>query len=356
MNVSSPIRQRDKDRVAAKPRLRSRANLAATTSGGIRFAHRARYHQAVIVVLPLLLCGQFGLATPPAGAGEPFTPGEHARVVTADGQARSYLVHIPPCYSPEKPTPLVIAFHGAGINAQVMVMLSGLNKKADEAGFIVAYPNGSGLANLVLTWNAGGLPPRIAEGKPDDVAFVAALLDDLATVVNIDEKRIYATGMSNGGMMCYRLAAGLSDRIAAIAPVCGTMTTDQWQPARPMPVMHFHGTADRIVPFDGPNSTVPKVLAFKSVPETIRRCVEANGCEPEPEVVQIPDTVGDGTTVSRSTYSPCRDGAEVVLVTIDGGGHTWPGQPPPNRFLGKSTQNIAANDLMWEFFERHRRE
>jgi hypothetical protein len=101
MNVSSPIRQRDKDRVAAKPRLRSRANLAATTSGGIRFAHRARYHQAVIVVLPLLLCGQFGLATPPAGAGEPFTPGEHARVVTADGQARSYLVHIPPCYSPE---------------------------------------------------------------------------------------------------------------------------------------------------------------------------------------------------------------------------------------------------------------
>ncbi len=297
-----------------------------------------------------------GLLSLPAVAGTPLAPGEHARVVTADGHARSYLVYVPPAYRPEEPTPVVLAFHGAGINAQTMALLSGLNKKADDAGFLVVYPNGSGLANLVLTWNAGGLPARITDGKPDDVAFVAALLDDLTTVANVDASRVYATGMSNGGMMCYRLAAELSDRIAAIAPVCGTLAMEHWQPAQPMPVMHFHGTADRIVPFDGPSNPVPKVLAFKSVEETIRLCRAANGCASEPEVVRLPDNAGDGTTVVRSTYSSCRNGAEVVLVTIEGGGHTWPGQPPPNPFLGKSTKNIAANDWMWEFFERHRRE
>ncbi len=303
----------------------------------------------------LLLVGiVLGLPALPAVAGEPLPPGDHTRVVTPEGQARSYLVHVPPGYRPEKPTPVVLAFHGAGINASMMVLLSGLNKKADEAGFIAVYPNGSGLANLVLTWNAGGLPPQITERRPDDVAFIAALLDDLATVVNVDLKRVYATGLSNGGMMCYRLAAELPERIAAIAPVAGTLAMDQWKPGRPVPVMHFHGTADRIVPFDGPNRSVPKFLAFKSVEETIRLCTAANGCPLKPETVQLPDTADDGTTVVRTTYAPCRDGAEVVLFTIEGGGHTWPGQPPPNRFMGTSTKNIVANDLMWEFFERHR--
>lgn len=314
----------------------------------------ARYRASSIMAMVLCICARFGSF--PAAAETLLGPGDHSRVVTADGQARSYLVYVPPGYRPEEPAPVVLAFHGAGINAHMMALLSGLNKKADEVGFIVVYPNGSGLANLVLTWNAGGLPARITDGKPDDVAFVAALLDDLATVANVDASRVYATGMSNGGMMCYRLAAALSDRIAAIAPVCGTMAVDQWEPAHPMPVMHFHGTADRIIPFHGPNSLVPKVVAFKSVEETIRLCKAANGCASKPKIVRYPDSAGDGTTVVQSTYSPCRNGAEVVLVTIEGGGHTWPGQPPPNPFLGKSTKNIAANDLMWEFFERHRRE
>ncbi len=301
----------------------------------------------------IVLWSLFAAAPHPAGAEEPLTPGEHSRVVTADGRTRSYVVHVPPGYLPEEPTSVVLAFHGAGLNARMMMLISGLNKKADEAGFVAVYPNGTGLANLVLTWNSGGLPESITERKPDDVAFTAALLDDLAEVVNVDAKRVYATGMSNGGMMCYRLAAELSDRIAAIAPVCGTVAIEPWKPTRPMPVMHFHGTADRIVPFDGPAKPMPQFVSFKSVEETIRLCVTANGCRQKPETVQLPDTADDGTTVVRSTHAPCRKGAEVVLHTIEGGGHTWPGQPPPNRFLGKSTKDIAANDLMWEFFERH---
>ena len=119
----------------------------------------------------------------------------------------------------------------------------------------------------------------MAEGKADDVKFVGSLLDDLATVVNVDPKRVYATGMSNGGMMCYRLAAELSDRIAAIVPVAGTMAIDEAKPKRPVPVMHFHGTADRIVPFGGPRNGTPKFLTFKSVKETIKIWGEINGCQ-----------------------------------------------------------------------------
>jgi polyhydroxybutyrate depolymerase len=172
-------------------------------------------------------------------------------------------------------------------------------------------------------------------------------------VVNVDPKRVYATGMSNGGMMCYRLAAELSDRIAAIAPVAGTMAIDNYNPQRPVPVMHFHGKADNMVPFAGPSGRTPKFLGFKSVDDTITVVAKANGCPEEPRTEELPDKAGDGTTVTKKTYGPGKDGAEVVLFVIEGGGHTWPGQQPPVGFIGKSTKNISANDMIWEFFEKH---
>lgn len=169
----------------------------------------------------------------------------------------------------------------------------------------------------------------------------------------MDGKRIYATGMSNGGMMCYRLAAELSDRIAAIAPVAGTMAIENYKPKRPVPVMHFHGAADKIVPFAGPSGRTPKFLGFKSVEETVKICAKANGCPEEPDVTKLPDTADDGTKVKRKTYRPDKEGADVILFVIEGGGHTWPGQEPPVGFIGKSTKDISANDLIWEFFQRH---
>jgi len=292
------------------------------------------------------------LASAPPGAG-PLAPGDHTRTLQVDGRERSYLVHVPPKHDPKRPAPVVLVFHGAATNGRMMVHFCGMNKKADEAGFVAVYPNGTGAAGLLLIWNAGGFHGPKADQRPSDVAFVSALLDDLATGVNVDRKRVFATGMSNGGMMCYRLAAELSDRIAAIAPVGGTMAIQDYQPGRPVPVIHFHGTADGIVPFAGPSDGAPKLLTFKSVAETIRRCAAANGCPETPVVEDFPDKADDGTRVRKKTYGPGRDGAEVVLVEIEGGGHTWPGQEPPVRFIGKSTKDISANDLIWEFFQKH---
>jgi polyhydroxybutyrate depolymerase len=285
-------------------------------------------------------------------AGDPLGPGDHSRSLKMGETTRSYIVHVPPKCDPRKPTPVVLVLHGAGTNGQITVPFCGLNKKADEAGFIAVYPNGTGLLGLMLTWNAGGFRGK-GNDKADDVAFIARVLDDLATVVNIDPKRVYATGMSNGGMMCYRLAAELSDRIAAIAPVAGTMAIDNYNPKRPVSVMHFHGTADKMVPFGGPSGRTPKFLGFKSVEDTIKICAKANGCPEKPGVVTLPDKAGDGTPITKKTYGPGKDGSEVVLFTIEGGGHTWPGQQPPVGFIGKSTKNISANDLIWEFFGKH---
>jgi polyhydroxybutyrate depolymerase len=229
-----------------------------------------------------------------------------------------------------------------------------MNEKSDEAGFIAVYPNGTGAADIFLTWNAGGLQGKMAEGKADDVKFIGSLLDDLATVVDVDPKRVYATGMSNGGMMCYRLAAELSDRIAAIVPVAGTMAIEDASPNRPVPIMHFHGTADRIVPFGGPGEGTPQFLSFKSVEETINIWAKLNRCGKEPVVEKLEDTADDGTTVTKVTYASKEGGAEVVLVEIEGGGHTWPGVEPPIQFIGKSTKDVSANDMIWEFFQRHR--
>jgi len=235
-----------------------------------------------------------------------------------------------------------LAFHGAATNAAIMALSCGLSAKADEAGFIVVYPNGSGKGDILLVWNAGGWHGPNADKLPDDVKFVKELLNDLPKVVNVDTKRIYATGMSNGGMMCYRLAAELSDRIAAIASVSGTMAIERCKPLRPVPVMHFHGTNDKIVPFDGPAQRTAKVLAFKSVEETIRIWAIIDGCPTKPKTTKLPHKEDDGTTVERKAYGPGKGGAEVVLFVINGGGHTWPGRQWPVPWLGKTTKDISA--------------
>jgi polyhydroxybutyrate depolymerase len=284
-------------------------------------------------------------------AADPLGPGDHVRTVDVDGRARSYHIHIPPQYDPQQATPVVLAYHGAMTNGPIMTVFCGLNKKSDEAGFIVVYPDGTGSGKVMLVWNAGGIWNGTSDEKIDDVGFTVKLLDDLATVVTVDPKRVYASGLSNGGMMCYRLAAELSDRIAAIAPVAGTMAIDAPNPQRAVPVIHFHGTDDRLVRYEGPRAR--RLMSIKSVAETMRTWAKIDECPEEPTVADLPDKTEDGTTVVQNTWGPGKDGAEVVLYTIKGGGHTWPGQPRIVEFLGRSTSDISANDLIWEFFEKH---
>ena len=300
------------------------------------------------------------LAAPQSGQSESqrdpdqLGPGDHVRTVDVDDRRRSYLIHVPASYNPRQPTPVVLIFHAALLNAQQMVQFCGLNEKAEAERFLAVYPNGTGWVARMLTWNAGVCCGQAERNNVDDVAFTRALLDDLATVANVDAKRVYATGMSNGAMLVYRLAAELSDRIAAVAPVAGPMGLETCHPDRPVSVIHFHGDDDRFAPFGGGRGS--KSISrneFKSVEHSIRMWAQANGCPDTPMVAKIPQQIDDGTTVQRTTYGPGNEGAEVVLYTVRGGGHTWPGRDPVVDFLGKSTRNIAANDLMWEFFRRH---
>jgi len=287
-----------------------------------------------------------------ADAG-PLHPGDSSRTVHVDGSARHYVLHVPPQYAPDTPMPVVLAFHGGGANARNMIAFSGLNDKADEAGFLVAYPEGSGRIERMLAFNAGNCCGEAAARHVDDVAFVRHVLDDLQEIANVDRRRVFATGMSNGAMMAYRLASEMSDRIAAIAPVSGPMGTQDCRPNRAVSVIHFHGDADEFAPFSGGRGRGPSGTHFFSVDHSINAWVDANECKRPPLVRQLPDRVNDGTTVTQVRFAPGRDGAEVVLVIIKGGGHTWPGNEARMRTLGASTRDISANDMMWEFFQHH---
>jgi polyhydroxybutyrate depolymerase len=287
--------------------------------------------------------------------------GDYARTLTVGDLKRTYLVHIPKSYDGRKPCPVVIVFHGGGSNARQWVRFCGLNETADKAGFIAVYPNGTGKTIQgyeIFGWNGGPRRPggTNAEKKVDDVAFTKALLDDLATVVKVDAKRAYAAGMSMGAIMVYRLASELSDHIAAIAALAGPMGTETCDPKRSVSVIHFHGTEDEAVPFNGGKGKLDvSGTDFYSVEHSIRAWVKANGCNEKPTIQKLPDKEEDGTRVVRKTYGDGKQGTEVVLVVIKGGGHTWPGREfgPEMKVLGKSTKDISANELMWEFFKEH---
>lgn len=289
-------------------------------------------------------------------AAAPLGPGDHERRLKVDDLNRSYLVHVPPRLDLQQPVPVVLVFHGAGMNARLMTRFSGLNDKADTAGFVAVYPNGTGVVDLLLVFNAAGTREKPFGSRADDVKFVGALLDDLATALNVDPDRVYATGFSNGGMLCYRLAAELPDRIAAIAPVAGTQALRELKPSRPVPILHLHGTRDLLVPWEGPVTKQSLTMPFLSVPQTFKTWIPANRCSAAPAVTELPDTADDGTRVIRHNYLPAEDGAEIVVYAIEDGGHTWPGSPNPQlEFLGKTTLDISANDLIWDFFVRHPR-
>ena len=278
-------------------------------------------------------------------------PGK-TRTLAAGGMNRTYVVHVPKGHDPRTPMPVVLALHGATMNGPMMAWFSGLNRKADVAGFIAVYPNGTGSFSS-FTWNGGDCCGSAMQNQVDDVAFINALLDDLMGTYHVDTRRIYATGVSNGAVMAYRLASELSDRIAAIAPVSGSMGTEISQLKRPVSVLHFHGTLDEYIPFlGGKGKKSITATQFWPVDQSIRSWVKSNGCDENPKIDLLSKS-GDEMTVTRKTYAAGKDGTEVVLVVIEGGGHTWPGMRSPAATLGKSALNISANDLMWEFFEKH---
>jgi len=319
-----------------------------------------------VIRLPPIPVFALLLATGGAGAAT-LAPGDHEFTLTHGQVRRSYIVHVPPQAGIRKPLPVVLNFHGGGAHARAQKQYSRMDETADREGFIVVYPNGTGgIGGRLLTWNGGACCGWAAASRVDDVGFVLALLDDLAQRMPLDQGRIYATGLSNGSMMAYRLAAEASPRIAAAAGVAGAMTLSRFAPALPVPVMHIHSVDDpRALYHGGLGPAFPftntRVL-HEPVELMLEKWIAHNGCPARPEVVGPvrgrPDAVDAAHTATRYTYLPCRDGTQVVLWKLTGAGHVWPGgvQDYLPLLLGAGTTAIDANNEMWRFFSRFRRD
>jgi polyhydroxybutyrate depolymerase len=285
---------------------------------------------------------------------------------THDSLKRTYNIHIPSSHNKNVQSPLVIALHGRGANGVSMLILThkGFNKMADQDGFIVIYPDG-----IELNWNDGRMDEeandRAHRENINDVGFISALIDSMINDYNIDPKRVYVTGISNGAIMSYRLACELSDKITAIAPVDGNIPTlyfPECAPSRAVSVLAINNTDDPLVPFQGGEIygqfhriKLGKVL---SVNESIGFWVTRNSCSGIPEVTEEPDMdPKDGTRVTMKHYVNGIEGTEVILYTVDGGGHTWPGgvQYLPAWVIGKTCRDFDANEVIWSFFKRHSR-
>jgi polyhydroxybutyrate depolymerase len=275
-----------------------------------------------------------------ACTGRSPQPADAVWTLLHDGLERQFHVHVPRGYDPARPTPVVLNLPGLSETADMQEALTVMTPKADAAGFVVVYPS-----SVNLSWNAGTCCGYAAQNHVDDIGFVRAMLDDLEARLCVDARRVFVTGMSNGGMMSHRIACELADRVAAVAPVAGSLVVQTCTPARPISVMHFHGTADPLVPFTGWFPAIP-VQAFPAVPDVLAGWAARDGCDASP----LPFLQKDDTTCER--WSGCRGATSVELCTVDGGGHTWPGGlPVPG--LGKTTWAISATDMMWDFFREH---
>lgn len=312
-------------------------------------------------------------------------PGDFSYTVSVDGKSRSYLVHVPQV-SGGGALPAVLNFHGGGGRAEIVPTTTGMNATADRYGFLAVYPEGT-TGGIVgghpsNTWNAGRCCGKAMADRVDDAAFVEAILDDLQRRFPLDVRRVYATGISNGGMLTYRLACEIADRIAAIAPVStvgvfgsDVGTFDRCQPARSVPTIHFQGRADPCILYDGGQS-----------PDCYRKFIQAYlGIDIGPISTWVADSIPDFTaawaTINNATgaeseffdqgETTCTSRgsgvATTVLCVTEDSGHTWPGgnhgsvcDIPTSRAcltwkdtVGSITEDFSANEMMWNFFKDH---
>lgn len=266
--------------------------------------------------------------------------------IVSSGERREYLLYLPDSYDRANPTPLVISMHALATWPAQQMNLSRWNRLADENGFIVVYPSGSRFPKMWHTTHPGA-------GLERDVKFISELIDTLRSAYNIDPARIYANGMSNGGGMAFVLSCTLSDRIAAVGMVSPAQALPSgWcADTRPVAMIAFHGTADPIVPYDGgplgdPFNPVKPV--FPAVRDFVTSWAERNRCAASPAQSTVaPD-------VTRLEYRNCAEGAAVVLYTLLGGGHSWPGgKPLPEWWVGATNTSIDATSELWAFFLEH---
>ena len=307
-----------------------------------------------ITTIGLIALAVLWIASPPAAAVESgqFTF-QHG------GRERSYWLQVPPTYDGRKPLPLVLVFHGAGGAGKSTANATLWNDKADHEGFFVVAPDGTPVfpdreadfrANPRL-WNDGSGTGAIGRLNIDDVGFVGALVDDLQQRLAIDPQRIYATGFSNGAGLTFRLAAEMSTRLAAVAPVASHCRLADPHPQRAIPTLYMVGTADPLVPYDGGDVRMPWGNLEKKPPviETLEKWARALDCSEQPKNVSNQD----GVKIFR--FGPGRDGSELLVYTIEGMGHHWPGGRSrlPESLVGKKLDTLNATDVIWSYFASH---
>jgi polyhydroxybutyrate depolymerase len=302
---------------------------------------------AVALGLGLSSCGSGQpSAGPPTGVGGSlFVRG----TLTSGGLARTYQLFDPPTIGSARPA-LVIALHGAGGDGVGMAQLSHLDLVARTAGFLVVYPDGIG-----GVWSDGRRPQS---READDVGFASDLIDQLERRYRIDPKRVFVTGISNGGFMSIRLACDLSDRVAAIAPVAAGFPTNvaaACQLSRPVSVLEIQGTEDPLVPFGGGAVGGPNGGTVLSAEASAATWAGLDGCGSPQFAPIMTGSAGATTAIRGTTYDGCRQASEVQLLAVHGGGHTWPGgeQYLPEKLIGRTSDLIDGSQEIWEFFQEH---
>ncbi len=265
--------------------------------------------------------------------------------IQSGGLTREYLLYIPAAYTGNTAVPLVFNLHGYTSNNMQQLFYGDFRSIADTANFLMVLPNGTFDDQGNRFFNT-----FLGNSTVDDVGFMRDLLNTLEATYKIDPNRVYSTGMSNGGFMSYALACDLNDRIAAIASVTGDMiqsNLNACNPARPVPVMEIHGTADNTVPYTG-----SPLATFVSIPTLVAAWVGFNHCNPTPSITQVPNTnTTDGCTAERQLYTGGDRGSSVEHYKITGGEHTWPGSAFT---IGVTNQDINASKEIWRFFKQYR--
>ena len=273
-----------------------------------------------------------------------------------DGIERFYIIHLPENSDIKNPISVVLVLHGGGGNAKHMMKFSKFNKTADEGGFIAVYPEG-----YEKNWSDGRIGDKLPM-KRDDIKFISMLLDTIIAKYNIDIKRVFATGISNGGFFSIYLALKLSNRILAVAPICANIPEnlkDSFVPENPISMMLMNGTEDKLVKYDGGHVGFNDWQRGESIStdETIKIWVKNNKCSTTPAEEKMPDSNKKDNCISvKFTYSGGTNNTEVILIKIEGGGHTWPGgtQYLPKFIVGNVCKDFLANDVVWEFFKNQK--
>jgi polyhydroxybutyrate depolymerase len=308
-----------------------------------------------------------------------------------DDAERTFVVHLPKAYDPKQHYPAVLLLPGQQQDAEDMARLTRFNEVADRYGVIAVYPNprgrwnvgvspepehgaesspsrgggmgGPGMGGPGMGRHGGRYPggsPGGQGGQPtrrqptpqaDDLAFFNEMLDKLASSYSVDVRRIYATGLSDGGFMAIRAGCHMADRIAAIAPVGAEMPKGvTCVPARRLPVMMINGTSDPIVPYKG-SSGKPGEYATHSAGDSAKTWAELNNCDTKPQRTVMPPRSKGGDKVAVDSFT-CKSGGDVVLYSVKGAGNTWPGgeQYMSEKEIGKTSNDLNANETIWKFF------